>query len=365
MVDATPSPPFENPCIVAKPLTTDGGLERYLSELARALDAPVYTARKSIDPEHFSGIEFRTVGHRTRTERLLARLPLGAALDHLEYANLSIPAEFDAVITLGEPAKAVVHRSDQRRYHLLNMPSRWLFDRGPGRFDDHVGPRRLVERAYQSALRGLDVSTIHRIDDVVVPSETIGRRLETYYGRSPTAVVYPPVDTSQFEHEPGEGYLLYVGRLAPQKRVREIVETLSDTEYDLKVVGTGPLESELRTIAGPNVDLLGYVDEARKRRLLARCDALVFNSDDEAFGIVPVEAFASGKPVIGVDDGYTRFQIDPDHNGVLFERGGLLEAVEHCSSREWDADAIVDSAQQYDAARFRARWQGLLFGDDV
>lgn len=360
MVDATPEPPFESPCVVYKPLTVDGGLERYVSELADVLDAPVYTARQSISPDHFTGVDVRTFASRTLSERALARLSLGSVVEVLEYENFSVPADHDAVVTVGESTKAVIHRPQQRRIHVLNMPPRWLFDRGPGRFDGGFGPVRLFERAYQSVLRALDVTTTARIDDFVVPSETIGRRLETYYGRSASDVVYPPVRIGDFYHEPGDGYLLYVGRLASAKRVREIVTTLSGTEHRLVVAGTGPLEEELRRLAGPNVDVLGYVDEERKRSLLARCDGVVFNSDDEAFGIVPVEAFASGKPVIGIDEGYTRFQIDAGVNGLLFERGGLSDAVDELYDRDWDPATIAETAQRYSRVQFREQWRSWL-----
>lgn len=360
MVDATPRPPFEDPCVVYKPLLVDGGLERYMSRLATVLDAPVYTASQAVAPDHAADVDVREFGDRSLTDRALARLPLGSIVDVLQYEHFAVPDRHDAVITMGEPAKAVVHRPHQRRYHLLNMPPRWLFDRGPGRFDDAFGPLRLIERTYQSALRVHDVSTTARVDDFVVPSETIGRRLETYYRRRASEVIYPPVETDDFYHAPSEGYLLYLGRLAAAKRVEEIVRTISNTDHELKVAGTGPLEERLRRIAAPNVDVLGYVGESRKRELLARCEALVFNSDQEAFGIVPVEAFASGKPVVGIDQGYTAYQIEPGTNGVRFERGGLADALERVTRQEWDPDEIRDTAARYDASNFDAGWRHLV-----
>lgn len=360
MVDATPKAPFENPCIVYKPFTTDGGLERYATELAATFDAPLYTAARSVHPEHAARVDIYPFGERTLTEHLFAQLPLGSLVDLLQYENFSVPTDHDAVVTIGEQAKAVVHRPHQRRFHVLNMPPRWLFDKGPGRFDDTTGPVRIAKQVYQSLLRVHDVSTVSRLDDIVVPSETIARRCETYYERSPTNVVYPPVDTEEYRHEPSEGYILYLGRLAAAKGVTEIVESLTRMDIQLKVAGTGPLEDKLRKRSGTNVEMLGYVDERRKRELLARCKGLVFNSDDEAFGMVPIEAFASGKPVAAINDGYTRFQVLPDVNGVLFDKGGFEAAITEVLDREWDPAAIQESVSQYDIESFRRSWQGLL-----
>jgi glycosyltransferase involved in cell wall biosynthesis len=360
MVDATPEPPYEDPCVVYRPLDTDGGLERYVSTLAKTLEAPVYTPRQTIRPDHFEDVDVR-IFERARAERVVDRLPIGSVAEFLTYENFEVPTHHDAVVTVGESTKAVIHQPYQHRVHLLNMPPRWLFDLGPGRFDGH-GIGGFLKRLYQSIVRVHDVSTIRRIDEFVVPSEVIGRRLETYYNRTAAAVVYPPADTGRYHHEEGDGYLLYLGRLAEAKRVGEIVGALSGTDHQLKIAGTGPLEDELSRHAGRNVEVLGYVSDERKRELLANCDAVVFNSDREAFGIVPVEAFASGKPVIGVDEGYTQYQIEDGVNGVSFERGELVEAVEAMYDQEWDADAIQVTAGRYDVSTFRQAWQSFLFG---
>jgi glycosyltransferase involved in cell wall biosynthesis len=242
------------------------------------------------------------------------------------------------------------------------MPPRWLFDHGPRRYDDAVEPVRWCKRLYQSYVRTHDVATMARLEEVVVPSEVIGDRLQTYYGRSPTRVIYPPVDTDAYHNNGDEGYLLYLGRLAEMKRVTELVDALSETDHRLKVAGDGPLRDAVERRAGPNVEVLGYVSEERKRDLLANCTGLVFNSDREAFGIVPVEAFASGKPVAGVNEGYTAHQVIEGTNGVLFERGpeNLRAAVRRLEETDWDPAAIRETAERYDTARFRERWQALL-----
>lgn len=358
----TPEPPFDEPAIVYKPFTTWGGLEQYVFELALVLDAPIYTPVHTVDVRHERADEVSIVEFRDRSwfDRLLSHVPVGAVTQFIEYEQFQIPTKHDAVITVGEPTKAVVHHPHQRRYHLLNMPPRWLYDLGPGRYDEVPAPGRFAKRLYQSLVRVYDTSTMARIGDVIVPSEVIGRRLETYYGRSPVATIHPPVRVDAYRNEPSEGYLLYIGRLTAAKRVHEIVDVLSDTDYRLKIAGTGPLEERLDRHAGDNVEVLGFVSEEEKRDLLARCDGLVFNSDREAFGIVPVEAFASGKPVVGINEGFTRYQIQSGVNGVPFDRGGLRRGVARLYEQDWDPDAIRETATRYDVSSFRRRWHELL-----
>ncbi|NHN46558.1 glycosyltransferase family 4 protein [Halostella sp. JP-L12] len=351
-----------DPCLIFKPIEKIGGLERYVAELADTIDAPIYTPVQTVElPNTSSGrapdvIEFR---RNDWMRAVLDRAPIGAIVNSLEYEDFAVPDKHDTVITVSEAAKAVIQQPHQRRVHLLNMPPRWLFDLGPGRYNDAPALVGWLKRWYQSRVRVHDVSTVSRIEEFVVPSETIGERLRSYYSRTADHVIYPPVDTDRYYCEANGGYLLYVGRLAPAKRVVELVTALSGTEYRLQVAGTGPQEAAVREAAGPNVDVLGYVSEDEKRDLLANCDALVFNSDREAFGIVPVEALASGKPVVGIAEGFTKQQIQDGDNGVLFERGAenLREAVERMYDREWNANHIQESAQRYDVERFREAWR--------
>lgn len=355
----TPKPPFSSPCVVHSPMLFRGGGEQYAAELASALDAPLYTYRCTIDLE--ADCEIREFDHVGRLDRLMPKVPFNGLIFAYEYENFDVPKYHDAVITTGSTAKSVIHRPHQRRYHLLHTPPRWLYDR------THAEPTRSwpikwLRRSFRSYLRVLDQSTISRIDDFVVNSETIGRRLETYYRRAPSAVIYPPVDVEKYEFQPGEGFLLYLGRLEPHKGVRDIIHAVNGTDYQLSIAGTGSLEEELRELSGNNVRLHGFVTEAEKRHLLATCDALVFNSDNEDFGIVPIEAMASGKPVVGVNEGFTSYQIKEGINGILFKRGpeNLQHAITEMYRQEWDTTQIQHQAKEYDIESFRHKWQSLI-----
>jgi glycosyltransferase involved in cell wall biosynthesis len=346
----TPQPPHEDPCVVHRPLDMRGGGEEYALQLARALECPLYTYSCEIDTP--DDVDVREFGE-------------GSILDHLpadftkfEYSDYSPPEHHDCVITTGSMALPTIHHPDQHRIHLQHTPARWLYDLNH-RQDDNV-----LVRLYKAATRSYNETTTRRIDDWVTNSEIISRRLDTYYDHDTLDVIHPPVDTDDYHSRPGEGFLLYLGRLEPHKGVREIVEQISGTDYTLKVAGTGSLEDELREIAGENVTFLGYVDESRKKRLLARADALVFNSFREDFGIVPIEAMASGTPVIGVDEGFTTHQITDGVTGVLFERGGLLNAVERRYQQSFDPDWLMHEAEEYGLERFRDEWRRLIYGDE-
>ena len=94
----------------------------------------------------------------------------------------------------------------------------------------------------------------------------------------------------------------------PYKRVDLVVEAFNRLRLPLKVVGDGPERARLEQLAGPTVQILGRQSQEQVETLLARCRAFVY-AGLEDFGIAPVEAMASGAPVIGLG------------------RGGLLDSV--------------------------------------
>src|SRR5262249_3175133 len=136
----------------------------------------------------------------------------------------------------------------------------------------------------------------------------VARRIARHWGRE-AEVVYPPVDLDRFE--PGaverEGYLL-AGAFAPYKRGELAIEACEAIGRRLTVAGSGPERRRLERVAGATVEFLGRVDDAGMAERFRRARALIFPGEED-FGIVPVEAMASGCPVIA------------------YARGGALETV--------------------------------------
>lgn len=357
--DVSPSPPFKNPCVIHDPITVYGGAEEYVTKIASGLDIPLYTSTHEIDIGN--GADVRTF--ETSSKHLLRYVPfLGEYSRFLQYENFEVPKRHDAVITSGIFARSVIHRPFQRRFHLLHTPTRWLFDRGPGMYANSISLVQWAQRLNQSFRRVHEISLVPRIDDFITNSELIDRRLRTYYNRNSTATIYPPVDINDYYNESRGGFLFYVGRLEDSKGIDQMIEAARDEDWTLKLAGTGSREEEFRSMAGENVEFLGFVTEEEKRSLLARCDALLFNSEHEDFGIVPVEALASGKPVVGVNEGFTKYQIENGVNGILFQRGveNLRAAILEMYDRDWDVDEIQTTAEQYSTASCLNRWRHLL-----
>lgn len=124
---------------------------------------------------------------------------------------------------------------------------------------------------------------------------------------------------------------LYVGRLAAEKCVENVVEAfrlageyLPHGMIHLVIAGTGPREEELRAAAPHGVTFLGFLERrSRLPDLYANSDAFVFASVTETLGLVLLEAMASGLPVVAAPAGGVRDHLRDGVNGLAYPEGNV------------------------------------------
>jgi glycosyltransferase involved in cell wall biosynthesis len=237
-------------------------------------------------------------------------------------------------------------------------PMRYMWDLfeeyfGPGRAS---WPVRLAARAVRGRLQAWDRATAAAPDVMLADSRHVANRIARAWGRS-VEVVYPPVDTARFAQGAlgtgAGGYFLWVGALAPYKRLDVALEAFRRLGAPLWVAGGGQDEKRLRGTLPKNVRWLGAVQDAQLPGLYREARALVFPGEED-FGIVPLEAMASGRPVLALGRGGALETVTAE-TGVFFPEAtpeALMEAV-----RRFDT---FERAFRPEAARARA----LLFGPD-
>jgi len=233
----------------------------------------------------------------------------------------------------------------------VHSPMRYMWDLfdayfGPGRASM---PVRLAAKVSRPWLQSWDRRTAADPDRMVANSHHVAARIERFWGRT-AEVVHPPVEMERFAAEPpgrGEGgYFLWLGALAPYKRVDVAVEAFRRTGRTLWIAGDGQDGRLLERGLPPNVRWLGAVADAEVPGLYRRARALVFPGEED-FGIAPLEAMASGRPVLALG------------------RGGVLETVTAETGLFFDAptpEALAAGVERFDAfergfdpARARAR----------
>lgn len=231
---------------------------------------------------------------------------------------------------------------------------------------------RLAVRALLPLLRRWDFAAAQRVDDFVAISSTVAERIERFYHREST-IIFPPVDVDAYAAHgadptrpdggrPAEPYDLVVARLVPYKRIDLAVEAFNRLGRRLVVVGNGRDRRRLEAMAGPTITFTGRLPDDDVRRLLAGCRALIWPGIED-YGLVPVEAMASGRPVIARRAGGVLDTIVEGTTGLFFDRPSvddLADAIVAADRIEWQSAAIRAHARRFDRATFEARLSARL-----
>ena len=340
-------------------LISRGGAEKVLESLLEVFPgADVYTSvcdRNNLPPE-FNSVKIYT--------SFIQNLPFAVQKYH-SYIGL-MPAAFksfdlrgyDIVISNSHAcAKCIRVPSGVKHICYCLTPMRYIWDMyGDYMRYEKTGPLvKLLAPVAAAYLRKMDVSSAASVDAFAAISGFVSQRIMKYYGREST-VIFPPVETERFllSQQIGD-YFLAVSRLVPQKRTDMIIKAFNQLKLPLKIVGKGRQELELKKLAGPNVEFLGYVSEEEKANLLSRCKALVFASLED-FGIVPVEAMASGRPVIAYGAGGVLDTVVPGETGILFSEQNhesIADAVLKFEKMDVDPVRIKKSTERFGKELFK------------
>jgi glycosyltransferase involved in cell wall biosynthesis len=329
------------------------GGEKVLEALCRLLpDADIFTL--FYEPERVSpAIRSRVV--KTSFLNPLRRyyrslLPLAPfALESLDVRG------YDLVISSESgPAKGVLTSADTRHVCYCHSPMRYLWDLYPAYLHDWTRSawRRSLIAALACPLRLWDYAAAARVDEFVANSRNVQQRIWKAYRRE-AQVVYPPVEVESFHWRPPDDYYLVVSELVAYKRAVDAVRCFSASGRRLKIVGEGPEYRTLRRMASPNVEFCGRVSAGELRELYARCRALLMPGEED-FGMVAVEAMASGKAVVALGRGGVLESVpaQPPMAGVLYSEPGQAALQEALRRFEEIEGGIAPRELQAWAARF-------------
>jgi glycosyltransferase involved in cell wall biosynthesis len=214
-------------------------------------------------------------------------------------------------------------------------------------------------------LRRWDSATACRVDAFAANSAWVAGRIARYYGRLAT-VVPPPVDTGFYvpDGDDDDDYYLVVSALSPYKRNEVVIEAFNAMRRRLIVVGTGPEAARLSSIAGPNVEMRGWVEAEELRRLYQRSRGVVLAAVEDA-GIVPLEAMACGRPALVLARGGAGEAVDDGATGILIEdqtAAAVVSAVDRAEATSFNSGQIRDVALRYAPDRFVGRLSTFIFG---
>ncbi len=339
-----------------------GGAERVVMAFHEIFpDAPIYTSiydPKRVDPA-FQKMDIRTT--------FMQKFPM-VTKHHQPYLpfypfameSLDLRA-YDLVLSSSSAfGKGVITKPDTPHICYCHTPMRWCWN-----YHEYVEREQLGKIARSilpfmiSGLRVWDQTSAMRVDHFIANSPVVADRIQKYYRRD-AIVIPPPVEADRFLFDPTtepEDYFLILSRLIPYKRIDLAIEACNRLQLPLVIIGGGRDTEPLKRIAGPTIRFLGRLSDDEVRHYYAHCRAFLFPGEED-FGITPLEAQASGRPVIAYGAGGALTSVVDGVTGVFFHEQtveSLAEVLASFDERTFDPDVIRNHALEFDTPRFHRR----------
>jgi len=337
-------------------LYTIGGAERVLQGMLRCFPgADVFCLFDVL-----SKTDRARIGYSVSRTTFLQRMPFIRRNHRIFLPLMPLAVEqldlrgYDVVISSSHAvAKGVLTGPDQLHISYVHSPMRYAWDLQ----EDYLEESRIggglsgwLSRVLLHGIRVWDVRTAHGVDFYIANSRYVARRVKKLYGAEAT-IIHPPVRVpAALPTIEKQNFFLSASRLVSYKNVRAIIEAFAHLpEQHLVVVGAGPDLAALRALAGPNVRMLGFVDDAELVSLMQRARAFVFAARED-FGITPLEAQAQGTPVIALGRGGARETVVSEGaapTGLFFDTP-TPEAI------AWAVQRFIESARRFNPAQCHA-----------
>lgn len=338
-------------------LTTSGGAEKVIVGLHQLFPfAPIYTS--IYNPEAIQGLEKAQI-HTS----YLQHLPL-AKKKHQLFIKL-LPSifenfdltQYDIVISSSHScAKGIITKPETLHISYCHSPMRYAWENSQTYIKEYQTSFFIKKLApfLIHKLRIWDKLSSDRVDSFIANSKHVQKRIRKYY-RKDSEIIYPFIDNKSFQSTlPRKEFFLAVGRLTAYKKFDLIIKAFNQLGLPIKIVGKGNCEKKLKEIAHENIQFLGFVSDSELKKLYSEAKALIFPQSED-FGIIPLEAMASGCPVLAYKNGGALETIVDQKTGIFFEKQtseAIIEVVKKSQNTNFDSNFIANHTRQFDRSIF-------------
>lgn len=355
--------------IVTDWLTTYGGAEKVVLTVSEIFpEAPIFTSQYSEkEVDWFSNKQVKTGWLNIFPAKMRKILPVGRVL---YFRNLGKKLkDFDVIISICCAESKGLNLSEKQLHisYLQGPPIQYYW----GMYDDYVNNPgfgklsflvRFFFKILVNPLRKNDFKLAQKPDFLIANSSYSKDEISKYYKRD-ASVVFPPVEVDKFKLERNKkDYYITTSRQVNWKKLDLAVEAFSKNGKKLVLVGGGAEHQKLVELAGDakNIEFIPRISDPLKlSKIVAEAKGFVFPSL-EPFGIAPIEALATGTPVLAFNQGGAQDYIKDGENGVFFDKqssSAILKAVEKFEKISFDSEKVSESAKKFSKENFKKNFE--------
>ena len=313
-------------------LVLKGGAERVVLKIAEHYNAKIYTAeydkRKTF--EEFKNLDVEVIGKST----LSKLFPYGRISQGLNYGlsfyGYKIKEDYDVLNAHIAPSHWIRNKNDRVLWYC-HTPLREVYDLYEYRLSLRKPYQRPIYRIGAAAVRMIDQHIVKNIERIVANSANTRSRIEKYYGRNDAIVLGGGIEYEKFRNDGDKKYFFYPSRISPNKRQEYVLhafEMLKKRLRGYKLVLAGDVSKDrfyydyylrIRKLAERigDVRIVEGPPDSKLIDLYAGSTAVLFPAINEDYGLVPLEAMASSKPIISVNEGGPRETVIDGKTGFL------------------------------------------------
>ena len=321
-------------------LTQRGGAERVFELLCNYFpEADVFTSL--YDPQQTINL-----GKRQVNTTVLQKIPgatkyfrLLAPLYYSAFRTLDLQ-NYDLIISSSSSfAKGVKKRVGAKHICFCHNTTRFLWDTEVylQKYSNYEHFSPLLQKIF-SWLRKQDFKYAQEPDIYIANSTVVARRIWKTYKREAKVINYPICsDKFSFTKRKNDFYLVS-SRLLGYKRIDITIKAFNSLKLPLIIIGDGPERKYLESLAANNIKFLGYVSDKKRKRLMSKARGVIVSALED-YGLVPIEANASGTPVIAYGAGGVLDTQIHGETGILFPQQtpeSLEAAIIQAQNTSWD-----------------------------
>ncbi len=245
------------------------------------------------------------------------------------YYLTKIRDDYDVINAQGSPSEWVRNKNERVVWYC-HSPNREAFDLYEFRMRELSFPKKIINIGLLSTFKSIEYQLVPKIEKILTNSEVTNERIKKYLNRDDAEVVQPGIEPKEFCNKSYEKYFFYPSRIVPEKQFEYVINAFrifSSKKKGWKLVLAGFLPKrereqnyleQLKALSsGLNIEFKTDINDKELKNLYANSYSVLFSAINEDWGLVPLEAMASEKPCISINEGGPKYSIINNKTGFL------------------------------------------------